>query len=185
MSSTWEPITPQARARRKRQNRIIIAIVIMVAVPVLVVTLTNQYIEYRWRQWSGQQTYPINETFDVYIKASGDRVIWAFIPVEQCSVVHNSQEVSVVTPRYQPNEGGFYRSGEFTAPEAGWFQVECTVNSEYGYLIISGESPLSLLTNLAALSVSLVSLAILTGVVMLIVSLVQNSQEKNPPHPPP
>jgi len=176
------PVSAEVRARRKRQNRVIIAVVVLLLVPFLAITMTNQLVDSTMKTWAGQPTFPFNKPTDVYLNSKGDYVVWTFQSPAKCSVSFDQTPVATSTPAPDPTLESieFYPSAAFHAPTPGTYTVTCTSTSPTGHVMVSTPSPVYKIGIIRLLGWGTTAVAIIIGLVLFILALVNNAAEKRP-----
>ena len=176
------PVSPEVRARHKRQNRIIIAVIVAVLVPVLSVTLANRYVDQALDDWRSHPTFPFNTTAEVDL-SPGDYVVWTYFSKADCTVSFDGQQMATTVPPSQSvyESQGIYQSARFSASTSGTYSVICTGDSSGGYAMVSTPSPVATATIVRLLGYVLAVGGVITGVILFIVALITNANEKKYP----
>ena len=173
------PVSPEVKARRKRQNRIIVAIAVAVFVPVLAITGSNKYVDQVMDAWRAHPSFAFNTSSDVDLK-SGDYVVWTYFAQASCTVSYAGQPVPTTQPPSQIalESQGIYQSVAFTATAAGTYSVICFGDSSSGFAMVSTPSPIAKAAMVRLLGYFLAGAGIITGIVLFVVALAANANEK-------
>jgi len=180
------PVSPEVQARHKRQNRIIVAVIVAVLVPVVSVTLTNRYVDQVMDAWRAHPTFPFDTTAQVDLDP-GDYVVWTFSSKASCTIVVDGQHLATTVPPSQNvlESQGVYQSAAFSVSTSGTYSVTCAGDSSSGYAMVSTPSPVAKAAMVRLLGYVLAGAGVITGLILLILALVVNANERKivgPPH---
>ena len=179
-STPLAPVSPQVKARHKRQNRVIIAVVVLVLVPVFSIGIANRYVDSVMDAWTSHPTFPFNTSIEVDLDSGTDYVVWTYFGKASCTVAFDGQPVATYVPPAQAalETQGIYQSVGFSAPATGAYSVACAGDAPGGYAMVSTPSPVGTIAVARLLGYAGVAVGVIAGLVLLILALVTNAEER-------
>lgn len=172
-----EPLDPMVKAKRKRQNRILVALLVMVVVPVAITAGVYQYSLSMMRDWPTGPTVMFNTQTAVHL-SKGDYTVWTYAVALPCSVQFNGDRVGTAVESPENEQvGSYYPSVKFSAANTSDYVVDCPSRST-GHAVVSGASPVNRIAIVVVIGILIAGVCFLTGLVLLIVGVANNSSEK-------
>ena len=182
MSDGLVPLTPEVKAKRKRQNRIVVALVLLVVVPVLTVIGSQRYVDYEMKQWSHGPTFVFEEPTTIFLGIPGEYIIWSPAKDSECTLTQDGNLIEIL-PVEGTYSGGLYNAGSFVTHSSGNYEILCFSTDEEAdnhYGMVSKDSPVGSLTVLLITCYLIAFASAVTGLVLLIIGIVANINEKKP-----
>ncbi|MDR0489393.1 MAG: hypothetical protein LBG99_08405 [Propionibacteriaceae bacterium] len=184
MSQGLTPLPPEVIAKRKRQNRILVALLLLIAVPIAVIMGTTKYTTYEANEWGKGPIFLFDEPTKFYLDPTQeDHIIWVTVIGAECEVSFDGVPVPVFFDEDNYGVAGLLYAGTFEVREEGSYEVLCTSSHPDGIGRIGTKPPFAFLGLMLVLGYGIALASGVSGLVMLILGIITNTAEKNPPQP--